>query len=320
MKKSVKRLKGYIILKLPYRVMTVVVAEYTILTLILFGLLTVLCFPDKPIPYNHGNTTDFMYLDFYDYYPTVDDYYFIEDNEYIYIYYNNSSVDLSLKTRIEGVPMEIDDETLEKMLPDFQKLYSHLEVTNIDEMTDYTGYYVLDATVPPYVHSIKFMSIIIVFELFIFMILGIYIYCVRHKYQRDLEKIVLKNEHEGIIQGLYQPMYRYNSLKVALLKDYFVCNHYYPFAIRYDDIAWIYIDKKPLFLALGTDLRIFIYDKNYRKKKILVSASLWRKNKKEIEELFEQLPHMNHQMLVGYNEENIRKFEQMKKGIKQNDA
>lgn len=319
MNKKIKRLKGYIMLKLPYRVITAEVIGFTIFLLLLFGMFTISCFKDsEPIPYNQGNTTDLMYIDFNDYYPTsVDGYYFIEDNDYIYVYYDDQMTDLSAITRVQGVHMLIDDNVLEKMLPDFQKAYDYIDdVHSTDDMTDYTGIYALDATVHPNAIAIGFFAILIVLELFVFVGLGIYIYFVRHKFQKDLEKIVLRNEHEMIIQGLFHPLYRYDSLKVALLDDYLVCNHPYPLAIRYDDIAWIYIDKKPLFLSLDSDLRIFIYDKNYRKKKILVSASLWKKNKQDIEDLFVQLSKMNSQMLVGYNDVNIQKFEQMKQGLK----
>lgn len=319
MNKKINRLRGYIMLKLPYRVITATVIGFTVFLLVLFGILCAFCVVDvEAVPYVNGNTTDYMYIDFNDYYPTtVEGYYFIEDNDYIYVYYDDQMTDLSTITRVQGVPMPIDDDVLEKMLPDFQKAYQYIDdVHNIDDMTDYTGLYALDATAPSYVFEIGFLAILIVLELCVFIGLGIYIYYARHKFQKDLEKIVLRNEHEMIIQGLYHPKHCYNSLKVALLDDYLVCNHPYPFAIRYDDIAWIYIDKKLWFLSLDSDLRIFIYDRNYRKKKILVSASLWKKNKQNIEDLFVQLPKMNPQILVGYNDDNIQKFEQIKHGLK----
>lgn len=317
MNKQVQKLRDSIQFHLPYRALKVLLRCCVGLTVLIFIAMIALFFVEsEAIPYDQSDTSHRMYIDFQTMTPTIQDYYFVEDEEYIYIYFYDEKFDLSSSKRISGVPMLMDEEELNKLLPDFQKTYPDLEVETIEDMISFTGEYKLDGTITYPLWIITILLFVFIFMCFYLIFIKVYTYVVTHQFKKELSAIIENEEENRLIQELIAPMKRYDSLKVALLKDYLVCNHPSPYVMKYENISWIYIDKKPLWLGFDNNLRIMVYDQHYRRKKILFASGLLKKNRDEITELFEQLPLMNDQMIVGYNEENIQKFKEKKIGLR----
>lgn len=318
MNKQVRRLKGYIRMCLPYRVYrNFFIGSFGVFIVMVLAAFLITMMPSESIPYDETNTTDYMYLRIDAIYPTYDHYYFVEDEEYIYVYYDKKPlVNLDKIKQIEGVPMSISDDELAKILPDFQKYFPDLKVKNVDEMTNYIGYYALDAEMLPMVSYgtiIIFISSIPLLSAIIMLISTIYYY---NRYRMTLKLVVERNQQDSIIQQLQQTLYKYKYLKVALLPQHLVVNHPSPYVIDYRDIAWIYIDKKPFYYSIDHNLRIVVYDRQFHQRKIWIGSAALKKNIAEMTSLFEQLPHMNEDMLVGYNQINIQKFNELKQGKK----
>lgn len=312
MNKRIRRLRAYVQMHLPYR-------TYKWLSLIFFFVFIIgtiiailLSFVKvSSIPYDEMNRNDYMYLRIIHAYSTVDHYYFLEDEDYIYLYYDDENIDVYRLKQVEGVPMEVDYQILEKMLDDFQDYFPYLEVTSVEEMVEYTGFYALDATVPPLILQSGLTMIVALLCLFISLYLLFILKIYSFIYRSSLKCIVTHQEQEKVIQQLTHPLYKFTSIKVAMLDNYLVFNHPSPFVIKYEDITWIYIHKR----FLSTELRIILYDKNFKKHKVLYTMSVIRKNKEEIIELFDVLPIIHPELLVGYNNENKIKFKQLKQGI-----
>ena len=316
MKKKVNRLKAYIRRCLPYRVHRNICIGFLFLSCLCVLLCVYfLSYKPDPIPYDETNITDYMYLHVDAIYPAVDHYYFVEYNDYIHVYYNEDPIDITQVKQIRGIPWYLEQSELEKIFYAFQKRYPDLENKTIDQMTDYIGYYSLDGSVIP---SLSYFGVAMVFS-FAFFFAALFI-LIGHlffinRYRSSLKLVVDRNEHELIIQQLHNPTYHYSYINVMLLEHYFVVNHPSPFVIDYRDIAWIYIEKKSFLYSMDQNLRIIMYDKSLTKRKIWFGSSLLKKNVAEIEALFDQLPQMNPNMMIGYNEENIQKFKEMKKEV-----
>lgn len=314
MNKETRHLKKSIQFHLPYHHLRRILGSWLVIMILTFIAMIVFMFvEDDPIPFEYGNDTR-SYIDYTEIYHAYDDYYFINDGTYTHVYYSNTFDGTA--TRVDGVPMVMQEDVLQELLPIFQQTYPSLDVQTVDDMIVYTSEYMIDGTItyPLWLVAGCMMMLALEFFSLIFLVIGV----IRQEncFQKELATIVSRGEDDAVIQGLVKPLHHYESLKVVLLENYFVCHHPYPFAMRYDEITWIYIDKKTVWLSLQTDLRIMIYDQHYRLKKVLVASSLWKKNKQDIIELFGQLPLMNSDMIVGYNEENIRKFKEKKMGLR----
>lgn len=244
MNKSVRRLRAYVQMYLPYRVYQLISLGFFLAFIVGIIISIAFSFVEVPsIPYNELNIKDYMYLRITNVYPTVNHYYFLEDDDYIYLYYDDENIDVYRLKQVEGVPMEVNYQTLENMLDDFQDYFPFLEVRSVEEMVENTGYYALDATAPSLVFQSGMIIIIAFLCLFVsvccFLVLKIYIL----RYRSSLKKIVSYQEQEKVIHQLMRPLYKYTTLKVALLDNYLVFNHPSPFVIKYEDIIWIYIHK-----------------------------------------------------------------------------
>lgn len=313
MNKEIKRLKKSIQFHLPCHHTKRLLGTWLVVMLLTFVAMIVFTFvEEKPVPFEYGNDQR-SYIDYTEIYHAYDDYYFVSDGTYTHVYYNDT-FDGSA-TRIDGVPMSMDEDVLEELLPIFKLTYPALEVETVEDMLVYTSEYMIDGTITYPLWLVVICTFMLVLEFIYLLFLLVATRFQNNRFKKELATVVSCHEEDAVLQGLVKPLHRYDSLKVALLEDYFVCNHPAPFVMRYDEISWIYIDKKAIWLGAETDLRIMIYDQHYRPRKVLVASSLWKKNKLEITELFEQLPLMNHQMIVGYNEENIRKFKEKKIGL-----
>lgn len=316
MRKKVNRLKAYIRQCLPYRVHRNACIVFLVMFVLSLGLIFILIqYRPDPIPYDETNKMDYMYLCVDAIYPAVDNYYFVEYNDYIHVYYNEEAIDITQVKQIRGVPNFLEQGELEKIFYAFQERYPDLQNKTIDQMTDYLGYYAIDASIIPSLSYVLFASLVssVFFFGTLFLLIGHLFFL--NRYRSSLAFIVDRNEHETVIQQLYNPRYHYPYIKVMLLDHYLVANHPSPFVIDYQDIVWIYVEKKSLLYSTDQNLRIIMYDKSLTKRKIWLGSSLLKKNVAEIEALFDQLPQINQNIMIGYNEANIQKFKEMKKEV-----
>ncbi|MEG0275406.1 MAG: hypothetical protein RR630_00110 [Coprobacillus sp.] len=312
MKKQIKKLRRLIEKKMPYHFHNILLNLFFFIFVTMIISVIILNFIKvEPIAFDENNTFKYTYIEVDQVQKLDNQYYVADDGTYIYLYYSEEP--LSSTTKLTGVPRLVNEDTLEKLIPTFQKYYPNLKVSDINEMIKYTGNYYFDHSVAPLLYD---MQIVIVFSclplLCWFILLCIKLYY-RKTYLYSLKNIILNKELSQFNQEFKSPEIIYDSIDVAVLSNYLVFNHPSPYVIDFYDIIWMYTEKKKFFFLFDQDITLVIYDRNFKKTRVLIATSFSSRNKKQIKELMSLMLHISPRTLLGYSQENKRIVNQLKK-------
>lgn len=306
-----QKIKDVIQSRIPYRFLNIFLFIIFMLSLVFFIIGIIFSFIQvKPVLYDIDAVIErkYMYLDIDRIESVGNHYYLVESDCFTYIYYNEDLIDISNVKRIEGVPLSIDDKDLEVILPYFQKRYPHLYIETIDDITDYTGSFYFNANEPP-LASKSHISFLIGGLFFIVFVFELCLYYYRnYTYGLSIKKLISNQNDIAFLQQFNQPIKTYSRLKAILLKEYLVVNNPVPYIISYQDILWIYVEKR-IFLP---QLRLVIYNQSHKRVKVMCVFDFMKTNKDQMKQFLEDIHNIYPNILIGYNQNNKEEMKSLK--------
>lgn len=333
MNSEVRKLRKQVKKLLPYKVYKRIIMMISIFALICIGIGSMGDLMAKEpyidVPIDEKGYIDVRYMS-----KSYDNYYFIEDQDYIFIFYYDQELPQDLinvmeytygnqdereVVRLTGIGRYFkSEEELEALLPAFNDFYG-VDYT-LDEMMEYTGnYYMEYVSHTTHLNSIMtiiseeafIIGIILVFVDMIMLMIALgYSLMGRNSFK----KIIDDQCSDKLNLQLMQPVSYYKAIGVALLKDYLVTNHPVCFAIDFQDITWIYLETRKSFGVVDQEYRLVVCDQNYKRHRLVYCSPIFRRNYQELTILLNSLEQKGN-MLVGYTKENKERFKMMKKGL-----
>ena len=247
-------------------------------------------------------------------------YYFVTDGTYIYIAYMDEATykekfenDGEDNIRIYGYTYTTTKDVKQIAIDTYNEMYELTgdEALTVADFSNYFGSVYMDMT--DNTSGEGSMCIMFGFLAFITGMAMLIAYFIKAKHYKKYFKNTSRNELNMINSELNsKDAFNYKDLKLFLTDNYIVSyiNNFY--AIKYEDVLWIYeyIQRVNGFRAYTA---ILVMDKKF-KLRTIVQTSLNTKAKKEsFNEIFETIANKNKNILVGYTKENRDQIRNMKK-------
>lgn len=248
---------------------------------------------------------------------TTDAYYIVSDDKYMYIAYlskdtfNKLNVDSieSNPVRLQGVTKTITSDIKSLALDTLNEYRNDDNQIAASDFASYFGTIYLDTvnadTMPALQLIIGFVFILVgLLMTIIYLIKGIRFNLALKRLSTD-EISLLDNEMNS------KESFFYERAKLYLTPNYCINLDGTFKAIKYSDIIWMYsITQRVNFIKTSNSIMVATLTKKYN---IASLDTLTRASKEIYEEIYKTILSKNDTMLVGYSNENIKKYKEITK-------
>ena len=238
---------------------------------------------------------------------TSDKYYFIKDNEYLYIGYLNYDTYLKLNDfevnseQIVGVTKKISKKVLDIAISSYNEGLEEDVVTK-DNYQSYIGEVYIDTTsfYVPYMYQaiIGFIFLLIAVCYYILYLMALY-----------KNSITFKKTPEVVIEKVISELQKTNCLKypkygICLAENYLIDGSSGLILVAYSDIVWSYLSKRKIF----SKPHLVILTNTRKKYKIAKICGINTKSKNVLSQMLEIIKKKNENIEIGYTKGNRKIF------------
>ena len=248
---------------------------------------------------------------------TVNSYYIISDEKYMYIAYmspedetklNNGDFENS-SVKIEGITELTSDEIKKLAVDTYNESVEESNKISMEEFNDYFGPIYLNTTISQ-TSDTSFYSTIYV----LLILAGVITFCINlYKliaFRNSMKK--LKENDEILNEMNDEKSFYYEKTHLCLTENYIVTFNGRINAIKYEDVVWMYrFEQRVNGIKSNQCIKIM---NNRGKTYSIAEIDLVTKKKKEIyEEIWKNIVEKNDKIVLGYTQENIKQMKELYK-------
>lgn len=279
---------------------------------------------DKENVLTYIDSTNYPYL-FAGYDNADAKYYFIQDDNYIYVAYmdqetSNRLSDDSLYTdnkteRLIGISTLASKDVKEIAVDTYNEIFPDNPITTAD-YNNYFGAVYLDMTSSD--TEVAFMQYSLCFLTFIIGIFYVFFGLIStHRFKKNIKKMTFDNIRAIDTETLSKEAFYYEKMHLYLTSSYIVLMNGTFKVIPYADIIWLYPFEQRVN-GIKSSQSIMVVTKDGKTTTVLTVPTI-TKNRLEIyDEIFNTIAHQNDSMVIGYTDENFKYVREQLKTLKNN--
>lgn len=270
------------------------------------------------------DSTSYPYL-FAGYDDTDTKYYFIKDENYIYVAYmdqetSNRLSDDSLyannKTeKLIGISAVTPTEVKKIAIDTYNEIFPDNQI-NIADYDSYFGSIYLDMTSPDtevafFQYTIAFFGIIIGTFLIILGLIS------THRFQKNIKKMSLEKIRDIDAETLDKDAFYYEKLHLYLTPSYIILMNNTFKVISYEDIIWLYPFEQRVN-GIKSSKSIMVVTNDGKTSNIVTVPTITKGRMEMFDEIFNTIANKNDETLIGYTSENAKIIKEQIKLNKEN--
>lgn len=252
-------------------------------------------------------------------------YYFIQDDNYIYVAYmdqetSNRLSDDSLYTdnkseRLIGISTLVSKDVKEIAVDTYNKIFPDNPITTAD-YNNYFGAVYLDMTSPD--TEVAFMQYFLCFLTFVIGIFYVFFGLIStYRFKKNIKKMTFDDIRAIDTETLSKEAFYYEKMHLYLTSSYIVLMNGTFKVIPYADIIWLYPFEQRVN-GIKSSQSIMVVTKDGKTTTVLTVPTI-TKNRLEIyDEIFNTIAHQNDDMVIGYTDENSKYVREQLKILKNN--
>lgn len=252
-------------------------------------------------------------------------YYFIQDDNYIYVAYmdqetSNRLSDDSLYTdnkseRLIGISTLVSKDVKEIAVDTYNKIFPDNPITTAD-YNNYFGAVYLDMTSPD--TEVAFMQYFLCFLTFVIGIFYVFFGLIStYRFKKNIKKMTFDDIRAIDTETLSKEAFYYEKMHLYLTSSYIVLMNGTFKVIPYADIIWLYPFEQRVN-GIKSSQSIMVVTKDGKTTTVLTVPTI-TKNRLEIyDEIFNTIAHQNDDMVIGYTNENSKYVREQLKILKNN--
>ncbi len=250
-------------------------------------------------------------------------YYFIQDDNYIYVAYmdqetSNRLSDDSLYTdnkseRLIGISTLVSKDVKEIAVDTYNKIFPDNPITTAD-YNNYFGAVYLDMTSPD--TEVAFMQYFLCFLTFVIGIFYVFFGLIStYRFKKNIKKMTFDDIRAIDTETLSKEAFYYEKMHLYLTSSYIVLMNGTFKVIPYADIIWLYPFEQRVN-GIKSSQSIMVVTKDGKTTTVLTVPTI-TKNRLEIyDEIFNTIAHQNDDMVIGYTDENSKYVREQLKILK----
>ena len=250
-------------------------------------------------------------------------YYFIQDDNYIYVAYmdqetSNRLSDDSLYTdnkseRLIGISTLVSKDVKEIAVDTYNKIFPDNPITTAD-YNNYFGAVYLDMTSSD--TEVAFMQYFLCFLTFVIGIFYVFFGLIStYRFKKNIKKMTFDDIRAIDTETLSKEAFYYEKMHLYLTSSYIVLMNGTFKVIPYADIIWLYPFEQRVN-GIKSSQSIMVVTKDGKTTTVLTVPTI-TKNRLEIyDEIFNTVAHQNDDMVIGYTDENSKYVREQLKILK----